>query len=135
MYYAIKAVICTLFVSSELFIRYCAAADDLNSAHFYSGTISRMSKGSESAIASRPLDRPVIIPEVYSGEQPWEDWINHFESIAAINGWNEEKKLVWLKVRLTGRALLAFRKFSMTTKESYKNVVVAMQERFEPHSK
>ena len=35
MYYAIKAVICTLFVSPELFIRYCAAADDLNSAHFY----------------------------------------------------------------------------------------------------
>ena len=28
-------MICTLFVSPELFIRYCAAADDLNSAHFY----------------------------------------------------------------------------------------------------
>ena len=128
-------MICTLFVSPELFIRYCAAADDLNSTHSYSGVVGRMSKGSESATASRPSDRPVIIPEVYSGEQPWEDWIDQFESIAAINGWNEERKLVWLKVRLTGRALLAFRKFSVTTKASYENVVVAMQERFEPQSK
>ena len=94
-----------------------------------------MSKGSEPGTASRPSDRSVIIPEVYSGEQPWEDWIDQFESIAAINGWDEEKKLVWLKVRLTGRALLAFKKFSVTTKASYKNVVVAMQERFEPQSK
>ena len=101
-------MICTLFVSPELFIRYCAAADDLNSAHFYSGVVDRMSIGSDSATASRPSDRPVIVPEVYSGEQPWEDWIDQFESIAAINGWNEEKKLVWLKIRLTGRALLAF---------------------------
>ena len=47
--------------------------------------VSRMSKGSESTTTSRPLDRSVIIPEAYSGEQPWEDWINQFESIAAIN--------------------------------------------------
>ena len=94
-----------------------------------------MPKGSESAIASRPSDKPVIIPEVYSGEQPWEDWIDQFESIAAINGWNKEKKLVWLKVHLTRRALLAFRKFSVTTKASYKNMVVAMQEHFDPQHK
>ena len=103
-------MICTLFVSLEL-LRYCVAADDLNSAHFYSGVVGRMSKESESATANRPSDRPLIIPEVYSGEQPWEDRIDQFESIAAINGWNEEKKSVWLKVRLTRWALLAFRKF------------------------
>ena len=61
-------MICTLFVSPGLFIRYCAAADNLNSAHFYSGVVGRMSKGFESATASKPSDRPVIIPEVYSGE-------------------------------------------------------------------
>ena len=51
----------------------------------------------------------MIIPEVYSGEQPLEDWIDQFESIAAI---------VSLKVRLTESALLAFKKVSMTTKAS-----------------
>ena len=46
-------------------------------------------------------ERPVITPEPFSGEQSWEDWIDQFESIAAINGWSDEQKLVWLKVRLT----------------------------------
>ena len=68
----------------------------------------------------------MIIPEVYSGEQPWEDWIDQFESIAAI---------VSLKVRLTESVLLAFKKFSVTTKASYKKVMVTMQEHFEPQSK
>ena len=55
-------------------------------------------------------ERPVITPEPFSGEQSWEDWIDQFESIASING---EQKLIWLKVRLTGRALLAYKKFSI----------------------
>ena len=57
---------------------------------------------------SKPAERPVIIPEPFSGEQSWEDWLDQFESIAAINGWDDEQKLIWLKVRLTGRALLAY---------------------------
>ena len=47
-------------------------------------------------------ERPVITPEPFSGEQSWEDWIDQFESIAAINSWSDKQKLVWLKVHLTG---------------------------------
>jgi len=43
--------------------------------------------------------------------------------------------LIWLKVRLTGRALLAYRKFLVTTRATFKNVVAALQEHFEPQSK
>jgi len=50
--------------------------------------------------------RPVITLEVYSGEQPWEDWIDQFESIAAINNWDKGQKLVWLKVCLAIAATL-----------------------------
>ena len=63
------------------------------------------------------------------------DWIDQFESIASINGWNDEQKLIWLKVRLTGRALLAYKKFSVTARASFKNVDVALAERFEPESR
>ena len=35
-------------------------------------------------------ERPVITPEPFSGEQSWEDWIDQFESIAAINGWSDD---------------------------------------------
>ena len=81
------------------------------------------------------VERPVITPELFSGERSWEDWIDQFESIAAINGWSDEQKLVWLKVRLTGRALLAYKKFSVTARSSFKNAVVALAERFEPESR
>ena len=80
-------------------------------------------------------EQPVIIPEPFSGEQSWEDRIDQFESIAAINGWSDEQKLVWLKVCLTGRALLAYKKFSVTACLSFKNAVVALAERFEPESR
>ena len=51
-------------------------------------------------------------PPTYSGESgSWADWIDHFECIAEVNKWaTEEKKLKWLRVRLTGKALTAFRK-------------------------
>ena len=71
-------------------------------------------------------ERPVITPEPFSGEQPWEDWIDQFESITTINGWNDEQKLIWLKVRLTGRALLAYKKFPVTARTTFKNAVVVL---------
>ena len=60
-------------------------------------------------------ERPVITPERFSGEQSWEDWIDQFKSIAVMNGWNEQKS-VWLKVSLTGRVLLAYKKFPVTAR-------------------
>ena len=68
-------------------------------------------------------EQPVITPEPFSGEQSWEDWIDQFESIASINGWNDEQKLIWLKVRLTGRALLAYKKFSVTAHASFERML------------
>ena len=41
---------------------------------------------------------------------------------------------MWLKVRLTGRALMAFKKFPVTARNSYKSTRIALRERFEPDS-
>ena len=79
--------------------------------------------------------RPVIVPEYFSSEGSYEDWIDQFESIAEINHWNDEQKLMWLKVHLTGRVLMAYKKFPTTARGSYKNAIKAMQERFEPESR
>ena len=79
--------------------------------------------------------RPVIVPEYFSGEESYEDWLDQFESIAEINHWNSEQKLMWLKVRLSGRALMAYKKFPTTARGSYKNAIKALQERFEPESR
>ena len=76
--------------------------------------------------------RLVIVPEYFSGEGSYEDLLDQFKSIPEINHWNSEQKLMWLKVRLTGRALMAYKKFPTTTRGSYKNAIKALQERFEP---
>ena len=79
--------------------------------------------------------KPVVLPEVFTGEKNWEDWIDHFDSVAAVNNWDEEAKLKWLRVRLTGRAATTFRRLPEATRRSFEEMTKALQERFEPESK
>ena len=44
-------------------------------------------------MTAKPESKPVIIPEPFSGEDSWEDWIDQFDSIAEINHWKDEQKL------------------------------------------
>ena len=71
-------------------------------------------------------ERPVITTKPFLGEQPWEDWIDQFETIAMIIGWNDEQKLICLKVQLMGRGLLAYKKFPVMAHMTSKNTVVAL---------
>ena len=42
--------------------------------------------------------KPLLLPEVFGGEpQSWTEWLEHFESLAAINKWESaEEKMKWL---------------------------------------
>ena len=84
------------------------------------------------AIGSR---QPVILPESFHGEGDWSDWIEHFESVAVFNRWMEEGKLLWLRVRLVGRAATAFKRVDEDAKRSYGDCIAALKERFDPGSK
>lgn len=79
--------------------------------------------------------KPVIVPEAFSGEGSWEDWLDHFESVAAVNKWEEADKLLWLRVRMTGRAQKAFKNLSDTARATYDACKAGLRERFEPASK
>ena len=79
--------------------------------------------------------RPVVLPEIFTGEGNFDDWISHFESVAAVNKWSDGEKLLWLKVRLTGKVHVAFNQLAHETKESYVTARKALQERFKPESK
>lgn len=79
--------------------------------------------------------KPVVLPEPFCGESSWEDWNFHFENVADVNEWNDEQKLKWLRVRLTGRAQTAFQRLPADAKASYTTAKDALKERFEPQSR
>ena len=58
-------------------------------------------------LPTRP--RPLIMPDTFDGEAShWDDWVSHFESVAHVNTWDEQSKLLWLEVRLVGKARKAW---------------------------
>ena len=79
--------------------------------------------------------RPLVLPEVFSGEGNFDDWVSHFESVAAVNNWTDEEKVLWLRVRLTGKAHVAYTRLAHETQASYINAKAALRDRFEPSSK
>ena len=79
--------------------------------------------------------KPVVLPELFTGEGSWEEWRFHFDNVAVVNGWRDEQKLQWLKVRLTGRAQKAFQRLSDEAKRTFDGATAALKERFEPQSR
>jgi len=55
-------------------------------------------------------NRVVCLPDLFAGESSFEDCA-HFETVAALNNWNEAEKLKWMIVWLTGCAQTVFRRF------------------------
>ena len=79
--------------------------------------------------------RPLLTPEQFTGTGSFGDWVDHFESVAAINEWDNAAKLLWMRVRLVGRAQTAYGSLPTTAKESYAALKKALKDRFEPDSR
>ena len=78
--------------------------------------------------------KPLVLPDTYTGEKSWKEWEYHFNNVAAVNDWDAENKLKWLKVRLTGRAQIAFQRLPEASRASFEAASKALQERFEPNT-
>eukprot|EP00731_Ephydatia_muelleri_P007275 Em0003g1523a len=78
--------------------------------------------------------RPLVLPDSFSGEGNWSQWIYHFENVAEVNEWEDAKRVLWLKVRLTGRAQIAYQQLSDIIRANYGDTKKALKERFEPAS-
>ena len=79
--------------------------------------------------------RPVVTPELYSGEGSFDEWLDHFDSVAKINRWKDEEATQWLSVRLVGRAKAAYKRLPEETKQNLDRAKAALRRRFEPESK
>ena len=76
--------------------------------------------------------RLLITPEPFSGTGTFSEWIEHFEAVAAINKWDEEAKLLWLRVYLVGGAQTAYSHLPTSAKASYSELKKALKGHFEP---
>ena len=81
------------------------------------------------------MNKPPVFPELYTGEKSWDEWYDHFDSIATVCEWDDATKLSWLRVRLSGRAATTFRRLPEETWVNFMQVMKALWERFEPESK
>ena len=73
----------------------------------------------------------------FSGEeQPdgetFQDWLEQFESVAQLGGWNNHAKLVNLSTRLRGSAYSFYRSCTVEQRNDYKLLVEQLTKRFTP---
>ena len=74
--------------------------------------------------------RPIVMPDQYTGQEDWMDWIEHFELCARINDWNDETKTDFLAVRLTKAAQQVYCDLPSSCKNNYNELKTAMATRF-----
>ena len=83
---------------------------------------------------ARGNQRPLAIPEIFNGEgkQLFSDWVDHFESVAAVNDWGADDRKKWIRARLTARAATAYKRLTAEETADYDAIVAALKRRFEP---
>ena len=81
--------------------------------------------------------RPLITSDAFNSEAStsWDEWIGHFESVAKVNGSDKATCLLWLEVRMMGKAQNAWKQLSREAKAYYDTTKSALRKRFEPDSR
>ncbi len=135
----VRACVSVYYICTSLFniIHFSAAAEFVTL-----GVVGRMSEQEDGAgtpsprlLAATKTNRPLVSPDTYSGDRNWNEWVEHFEAVALVNGWDDPAKLLWLPVRLTGKAQTAWRRLLPEVKQDFQAAKEALQKRFEPESK
>ena len=75
--------------------------------------------------------RPVVLPDEYTGDEDWLDWLTHFELCAKINDWDDKSKTAFLAVRLKRLAQQVYRDLPEATTKSYDDLKEALTKRFD----
>ena len=47
--------------------------------------------------------QPLMTPEPFNGTGSFDDWVDHFEGVAAVNEWDDTAILLWMRVKSPDR--------------------------------
>uniref|UniRef100_A0A5S6QFN0 CCHC-type domain-containing protein n=1 Tax=Trichuris muris TaxID=70415 RepID=A0A5S6QFN0_TRIMR len=81
---------------------------------------------SENVAAMDLPSRPVVMPQVFSGEGNWQEWRTSFDLYSTVNRWSEQDRIQWLAVCLTGDAAWAFQQLTAEQRQTYDGCVVGL---------
>ena len=73
-----------------------------------------------------------IRPATYDGLGSWLDYKSHFEACAALNGWSNREKGLYLAVSLRGQAQGILGNLSGELGQNYNELIKALEDRFAP---
>lgn len=77
--------------------------------------------------------RPVFMPETFTGTgREWSDWVGQFEMAAEVNYWNEELRLKFMSLLLSGRARDIYNGLSPESRGNYAQLKAALGRCLEP---
>ena len=121
----------------EEFVDKSETASEANAEVFATTTVPKISGNCVATSSLVPMlnQLPPIIR--FSGEeQPdaetFQDWLEQFESVAQLGGWNSHAKLVNLFTRLRGSAYSFYRSCTAEQRNDYKLLVEQLTKRFTP---
>ncbi|CAG2228923.1 unnamed protein product [Mytilus edulis] len=75
--------------------------------------------------------RPIVMPDVFTGEEEWTDWLFQFESCSSLNDWNDGLKCKFIIVRLKGTAGKVLSDLDDDTKKDWTKLKAELTARFD----
>ena len=86
----------------------------------------------ETMTRSADVRRKDVIPDKFSGKQPWADYRRHFEVCKELNGWSDYEAGQYLATRVQGPALKVLSNLPPGTPISYRELSKQLEHRFGP---
>jgi len=80
--------------------------------------------------------RPIILPNKFSGDGDFGEWVADFDCVSRINGWSDAEKYNWLNLHVTGKARMTLTRLQQKPERpSYQQAVTKLRMRFDPPAK
>lgn len=100
----------------------------------HSGNVeSNQAAVADNSTASSTVTRPVFMPEIFTGQgRDWSDWSQQFALAADVNNWNDDLKLKFMSLLLSGRARDVYCGLTVEERSSYSNLRAALNKCFDP---